>query len=105
MSKELINKFSAKIDELHISGCITKEEEALFSEVEHLLKSNEAKKDMLIKNKKEFKHHIEEGKKLLEQGRFTLQDVAEKLSFLTSDLWIVMERLDSISKLQMEDDK
>ena len=50
--------------------------------------------------KEETKHHIEESKKLLEQGRFTLQDVGEKLSFLMSDLWLVMERLDSIKKLE-----
>lgn len=52
----------------------------------------------------EILHHIEEGKKLLEQGRFTIQEYREKMSFLMGDLWLVMERLDSVKKLYMEEE-
>jgi len=48
---------------------------------------------------KEIAHHIEESKKLLEQGRFTIQEHNEQLDFLMSDLWLVMERFDSINKI------
>ena len=48
--------------------------------------------------KKELQYHIEETNKLLEQGRFTIQDVGEKLSFLTSDLWLI--RLKSIMEIE-----
>ena len=43
-------------------------------------------------------HHISEAKNLLEQSRFTIQDYQERMSFLMSDLWLVMERLDSVKK-------
>lgn len=47
--------------------------------------------------KKEIEHHIKEAKKLLKQGRFTIQEVNEKLDFLMGDLHIVLNRMKSIS--------
>ena len=49
-------------------------------------------------DKKEIEHHIREARKLLTQGRFTIQEVNEKLSFLMGDLHIVLDRMKSIFK-------
>ncbi len=38
MSKELIEEYSAKLDELSLSGAIDEEEMTLFSKIESLLK-------------------------------------------------------------------
>ena len=49
-------------------------------------------------NTEEIDHHIKEAKELLEKGRFILQEVTEKMNFITGDLWIVMKRLNSIAE-------
>ncbi len=52
---------------------------------------------------KEIAHHIAESKELLEKGRFTIQEYREQMDFLMGDMWLVMERLDSIAEILKED--